>query len=66
MTIDEANVLRTILAKRVVPRDAEEGMALMQLADKVFSFVAQNQPKLSAVPAPLPAPAAQVADTNGK
>jgi hypothetical protein len=60
MTVDEANVLRTILMKRVVPRDAEEGVALAQLGQKLFEFVVQHQP------APVPAPAPPVADASGK
>ncbi len=59
MTVDEANVLRTIIIKRVVPRDAEEGMALMQLAQKMFEFVVQHQP------APVPTPVPQVVNVNG-
>jgi len=60
MTVDEANVLRSIIVKRVVPRDAEEGMALMQLAQKMFEFVVQHQP------APVPTSVPQVVAEGGK
>jgi hypothetical protein len=63
MTLEDANAIRILLAKRIVPRDAEEGFALLQLADKMYTFVAEHQ---LCVPPSVPDPAVQVAGTNGK
>jgi hypothetical protein len=46
LTSNEAQAIAVILRKRVVPKDAEEGAALLMLATKVVShFAPQNEPQ---------------------